>query len=122
LPDQPAAPLLEAIADNPDVRPLDLLASALAGTFQGWRRDTMFGCVVAAVMKGLDDETVREALLPVYLDLHAPNEHHACERAFADALRWIRGCGYTERAETEQIRARCPWTKRADYWVGAGRR
>lgn len=112
LSDQPAAHLLRALGYNPHTPPLDLFASALAGSVVGWRRNTMFGCVVAATMKGFSDAEIRAALLPVYLALHEPREHHQCERAFTDALRWIRAKGYTDRAGTQRIAQRAGWMRR----------
>jgi len=112
LPEQPAAHLLRALGYNPHRPPLDLLASALAGAVEGWRRNTMFGCVVAATMKGFSDADIRATLLPIYLALHSPREHRECKRAFADAQRWIRSKGYSDRAETERLAEGVGWMRR----------
>lgn len=112
LSEQPAAHLLRALGYNPNKPPLELWASALTGAVEGWRRNTMFGCVVAATMRGFSDAEIRAALLPVYLALHEPHEHRTCKRAFAGAQGWIRSKGYSDRAETERLAAGVGWIRR----------
>jgi hypothetical protein len=111
--EQPAAPLLSVIADNPDVPPMELLASVLAGVVEGCRHATMFGAVVAAAMRGFTDEEITGALLPVFTARFPEREHRAAEREFRDALRWIRKRREDRHQIAERVKKAPPWIKRA---------
>ena len=112
--EQPAAPLLSAIADNPDIPPLELLASALAGAMEGGRHFIMFGAVVAAVMRGFTDEEVTAALLPVHEALHPERERRAARVDFRGALHWIRKRhGPDRHGVREMLKTAPPWIKMA---------